>query len=41
MLGNKKLRRKSWRVPNSPSAINHDYNTCTSMHMYVVGKVQS
>lgn len=42
MLGNKKLRRKSRRVPNSPSAITM-ITICvhTSMHMYVVGKVQS
>lgn len=31
--GNKKLRRKGWRVPNHPSrGINRDYNTC--IHSY-------
>lgn len=38
MLGNKKLRHKSWRVPNSPSVINHDYNTCTYIYAYVCSR---
>lgn len=38
MLGNKKLRCKSWRVPNSPSAINHDYNTRTYIYAYVCSR---
>lgn len=43
MLGNKKLRRrrKSWRVPNSPSVINHDYNICTYIYAYVCSRLSA
>lgn len=39
--GNKKLRRKSRRVPNSPSAINRDYNTytCTTVRVHTYTRV--